>query len=152
MIRRSIWIAALTLSMLITACGTEPGTTASVATSTDDAPEAYRAPKTDPWLEQASQEPETAAGETASATASITMPDTRPLAFAPREDTDAVPRVSLAELDALMASGDVIILDVRDAASYEFEHAQGAINIPELEIYDRVDELPKNKRIVAYCT
>ena len=152
MIRRAIWIVALTLSLLAAACGTEPATTASATTSTENTPEPYRAPKTDPWLEQASAAPATEAEETGSATASIQMPGARPLAFAPREDTDGVPRLSVAELDALMASGDIIILDVRDASSYEFEHAQGAINIPELEIYDRVDELPKNKRIVAYCT
>ena len=49
------------------------------------------------------------------------------------------------------AGADVVILDVRDGASYAEEHIPGALNIPLAELAARAKELPKNKDIVAYC-
>jgi rhodanese-related sulfurtransferase len=45
----------------------------------------------------------------------------------------------------------VIVLDVRDKASYNEEHIEGAINIPLEELPRRAKELSKSKDIVTYC-
>jgi rhodanese-related sulfurtransferase len=46
---------------------------------------------------------------------------------------------------------DVILLDVRPAVEYETAHLPGAVSIPWNEVAHRLDELPGDKTIVAYC-
>jgi rhodanese-related sulfurtransferase len=55
---------------------------------------------------------------------------------------------------ALVKSGDAVILDVVSTASYASMHeaVAGAIRIPPEELADRLDELPKSRTILAYCT
>jgi rhodanese-related sulfurtransferase len=55
------------------------------------------------------------------------------------------------ELERLMASGDVVLIDVRPALEFEHGHLAGALAIPVEELAQRLAELPRNKRIVAYC-
>lgn len=75
-----------------------------------------------------------------------------PLAFANAQPEDAAPRVPIGAVEQLMAKNDVVVVDVRDAADYEAEHAKGAINIPLSDITRDIDKLPHDKMIVAYCT
>ena len=53
--------------------------------------------------------------------------------------------------DALSVSRKAILLDVRPASEFESGHLQGAINIPIGELPGRMEELPRNRRIIAYC-
>jgi rhodanese-related sulfurtransferase len=46
---------------------------------------------------------------------------------------------------------DVILLDVRPAVEYETAHLPGAVSMPWNEVTQRLDELPGDKTIVAYC-
>ena len=62
------------------------------------------------------------------------------------------PRIMPAEVKELAAKGKVLIVDVRDKASYDMEHAEGAISIPLSDLEKRLAELPKDKQIAAYCT
>jgi rhodanese-related sulfurtransferase len=62
------------------------------------------------------------------------------------------PRIMPVEVKALADKGKVLIVDVRDKGSYDFEHAEGAINVPLGELEARLKELPKDKQIAAYCT
>jgi alpha-beta hydrolase superfamily lysophospholipase len=66
---------------------------------------------------------------------------------------DNAPRIEVAELKALVARNEVLILDVRSPDSYKASHAKGAISYP-LDWIEKGDlkDLPKDKRIVAYCT
>jgi rhodanese-related sulfurtransferase len=48
-------------------------------------------------------------------------------------------------------SGDVLVLDVRPADEYESGHIPHARSIPVQELEHRLEELPKDKLIVAYC-
>jgi 3-mercaptopyruvate sulfurtransferase SseA len=66
---------------------------------------------------------------------------------------DNAPRIEVAELKALQARNEVLILDVRPVESYNGSHAKGAISYP-LDRIEKGDfkDLPKNKRIVTYCT
>ena len=54
-------------------------------------------------------------------------------------------------VEALLHSKDVVLIDVRPAVEYRHGHIAGAIAIPVEELDARLDELPRDKRIVAYC-
>jgi rhodanese-related sulfurtransferase len=64
------------------------------------------------------------------------------------EDTAAV---DTDELLRRLASGDVVILDVRPGTEFAAGHLPGAINVPLEELAERIGELPRNHQIVAYC-
>jgi 3-mercaptopyruvate sulfurtransferase SseA len=66
---------------------------------------------------------------------------------------DNAPRIDAAALKALVARNEVLLLDVRSPDSYKAAHAKGAVSYP----LDKIEKgdfkgLPKDKRIVAYCT
>ncbi|HEU4887964.1 MAG TPA: rhodanese-like domain-containing protein [Thermoanaerobaculia bacterium] len=63
-----------------------------------------------------------------------------------------VPRVTPAELQALMAKGEAIAMDVRGSVPYELGHIKGAVWLPLGLVSQRFGELPQDKLIVAYCT
>jgi rhodanese-related sulfurtransferase len=63
-----------------------------------------------------------------------------------------VPRITIDEVKALMASKQVLLVDVRDPQSFADGHMPGAINVPFDRIPDHVDTWKKEKRlIVTYC-
>src|ERR671924_354417 len=55
------------------------------------------------------------------------------------------------ELVARMARGDVVLVDVRPTEEFEEGHIDGARSIPIDELERRLDELPSDREIVAYC-
>lgn len=61
-------------------------------------------------------------------------------------------RISIAELQQKLATGSVVLVDVRDPQSYSIQHAEGAVSIPLHEVAMRAGELPRDKQIVTYCT
>lgn len=61
-------------------------------------------------------------------------------------------RIEVHQAQQKIASGAAILVDVRDAQSYAFQHAQGALSIPLSDIAARAGELPKDKQIITYCT
>jgi rhodanese-related sulfurtransferase/DNA-binding transcriptional ArsR family regulator len=63
-------------------------------------------------------------------------------------DTEAVSR---DELLARAAAGDVVVVDVRPGPEYSAGHLAGALNIPVDQLADRLDELPPDTEVVAYC-
>ena len=67
--------------------------------------------------------------------------------------TAEVPRLRVKELKALLDAGEeVIIADSRSLKAYEASHIAGAISMPFLEVDKRHRELPKDGKIVFYCT
>lgn len=54
-------------------------------------------------------------------------------------------------LNGLLADESVQIVDVRSRSEWEAGHIPGVPNIPIAQIVDRIDELPRNKRIVMHC-
>jgi rhodanese-related sulfurtransferase/DNA-binding transcriptional ArsR family regulator len=64
------------------------------------------------------------------------------------DDTEAISR---DELLARARTGDVVVLDVRPDAEYAASHLPGALNIPLDDLADRLDELPADGELVAYC-
>ena len=65
---------------------------------------------------------------------------------------DGVRRTSPAELAAMMARGEVIVIDVRDVDAYLAGHIKGALQIPLAYIAGEVPYLRRGKPIVTYCT
>jgi predicted sulfurtransferase len=69
----------------------------------------------------------------------------------PMPTTDRIP---MAEFKKLMATNDVVILDVRSADSYAAGHIPGALSMPEDTLTAAVAEKLKKmgKPIVTYCS
>jgi rhodanese-related sulfurtransferase/DNA-binding transcriptional ArsR family regulator len=60
-------------------------------------------------------------------------------------------RLSPAELRQQLDQHDVLLLDARPRLEYEAGHLPTAISIPIDELSERLDELPTDKLIIAYC-
>jgi len=62
-------------------------------------------------------------------------------------------KVNIIQWDELdrMDKSSVTIVDARTPEEYEFGHIAGAVNIPLDDLRFRLDEIPKDKTIVAYC-
>lgn len=65
---------------------------------------------------------------------------------------DGVPRITPEELRALLQKRGAILIDVRSEESYKNSHIKGARSIPVDQIEARVNELPRDKMIVTYCS
>lgn len=63
-----------------------------------------------------------------------------------------IQRVSLDEAKRAFDSQSAIFVDVRDSNSYAQQHIKGAINIPLGVFESHLDELPKDRWIILYCT
>ncbi len=55
------------------------------------------------------------------------------------------------ELAGRVRGGDVVVLDVRPSDEYASGHLPGALSVPLEELERRLDELPADRQIVAYC-
>ena len=78
-------------------------------------------------------------------------PATAP-ATPPAPAVDESRRVQPADIDAMIAKGDVVVLDVReDSELVETGTVKGAIHIPLGQLESRLGELPKDKVILTAC-
>ena len=59
--------------------------------------------------------------------------------------------LSRDELQRLPADEQVCLIDVRPTLEYESGHLEGAISMPVDELPSRLGELPRDRRIIAYC-
>jgi rhodanese-related sulfurtransferase len=55
------------------------------------------------------------------------------------------------ELRARLERGDVVVIDVRPKEEYDSGHIAGSRSIPIEELEQRLEELPKDRDVVAYC-
>ena len=65
---------------------------------------------------------------------------------------DGARRISIDEFEAMRQNGEVFVVDVRNQASYDAGHIPGARLIPAAEIANHLNELPRDKTIVTYCS
>jgi len=54
-------------------------------------------------------------------------------------------------LRARVLAGEVTLIDVRPQSEFEAGHIAGAISIPIEELKQRLEELPRDREVVAYC-
>jgi rhodanese-related sulfurtransferase/predicted transcriptional regulator len=64
---------------------------------------------------------------------------------------DGVDRIRRGELLDRLRRGDVVLVDVRPAEEFAAGHIEGARSIPLEELERRLDELPADLEVVAYC-
>ena len=73
----------------------------------------------------------------------------------PGSDTvyaDGARRITADELVTMMKNNEAVVIDVRNQASFDLGHIPGSKLIPAGEILNHLDELPKDKLIVTYCS
>ena len=66
-------------------------------------------------------------------------------------ERDGVESVSAQELQARLARGDVVVLDVRPEAEYRAGHIAGARAAPLAALPSLAAKLPRRREVVAYC-
>ncbi len=75
-----------------------------------------------------------------------------PVPAPPAPQADNIRRVTVDELRQALADNKAVVVDVRGEAAYKSGHIKGARLMPAAEIDKHVDELPKDKLIVTYCS
>ena len=70
----------------------------------------------------------------------------------PGGDRSTVQRMAVEDLRAKMNLNEVTVIDVRDATAFASRHIPGAINVPFASVEAMLDQIPKDKLIVTYCT
>ena len=65
---------------------------------------------------------------------------------------DGAPRVTIDEMEAKLKDGSAVVIDVRTQAAYDQGHIPGARLIPSGEILNHINELPRDKMIITYCS
>jgi rhodanese-related sulfurtransferase len=76
------------------------------------------------------------------------------LQLALRELTGGADSLTASDRDSLLKAarkGDVVVLDVRPSEEYLAAHLPFARSIPLNELRHRLEELPKDRTVVAYC-
>jgi rhodanese-related sulfurtransferase/DNA-binding transcriptional ArsR family regulator len=66
-------------------------------------------------------------------------------------ERDGFEAVTADELARRMASGEVVVLDVRPEHEYAAGHIADALSMPVTDIAARIGELPADREYVAYC-
>lgn len=67
------------------------------------------------------------------------------------EERDSLEPITSEELLSRTKNNDAIVLDVRPVEEYQNGHIPGAISIPLSELEDRLNEIPRDREVVAYC-
>jgi len=63
----------------------------------------------------------------------------------------STPEVDIDELETLMGSGDVRVVDVREDWEYKRGRVPGAVHVPLAQLPAHVAGLPRDKRILVIC-
>lgn len=67
------------------------------------------------------------------------------------ESKDNLTPLRREELLEQVRSGNAMVIDVRPPSEYAAGHIEGAVNIPLDSLADRLNRLPRDQEIVAYC-
>lgn len=65
---------------------------------------------------------------------------------------DEASRITLEEAKKDFDAGNAVFVDTRAESAFRVEHIKGAINIPAEAFATRYSEVPKDKKIIAYCS
>lgn len=88
------------------------------------------------------------AAQTANAPATSATATNPPTA----EALDSVARISINEMRDMMAKNTAVVVDVRGESQRNAGYIKGSIWIPETELAARAGELPRDKKIITYCS
>ena len=79
------------------------------------------------------------------------LPDVDQLTRTHLDERDEVEPIDSKELQRRLRARDVLVIDVRPRVEYDAGHIDGARSIPVDELRTQLDQLPKDREIVAYC-
>lgn len=65
--------------------------------------------------------------------------------------TREIKQISVAEAQTRLASRSAIFLDIRDSASYESDHIEGAVHLSDANLQTFLQSADKNKPTIVYC-
>ena len=68
-----------------------------------------------------------------------------------REAGELYYRMTSDEANQMRGDDDVVIVDVRRDDEYKGGHVKGAVHIPVDDVLSRIDELPKDKKLLFIC-
>ncbi len=71
--------------------------------------------------------------------------------MASRQLLEPFERISVAKAKQLIEKEKAPLVDVRTPREYASGHISGSILIPVDTLYDRIEELPKNEKLVFIC-
>lgn len=66
-------------------------------------------------------------------------------------DRGGLRSITRDELARRMREGDVVVLDVRPEPEFRARHIRGALSIPIAALASRLDDVPSDRDVVAYC-
>lgn len=61
------------------------------------------------------------------------------------------PEIARSDVVAQLRQGELTLIDVRPRVEYETGHLPGAISVPPDELPAQIEELPRDRPVVAYC-
>jgi len=67
------------------------------------------------------------------------------------KDRDALEAVDATELMERLSDGSVVVLDVRPEEEYRAGHIPGARSVPVERLEAYLEEIPRDREVVAYC-
>ena len=67
-----------------------------------------------------------------------------------KNDFDKIKEISVDEMKSLNR-GDYIVVDIRDERAFAYGSINGAVNIPQNKIDEKLDTLPKDKLLIICC-
>jgi rhodanese-related sulfurtransferase/DNA-binding transcriptional ArsR family regulator len=68
-----------------------------------------------------------------------------------KADKNILGSITLDDLQARSRKEKIMLIDVRPEEEYKAGHIPNAVSIPLEQLKKRLNELPKNKTIIAYC-
>jgi len=68
-----------------------------------------------------------------------------------RESRQSLETLTSEELAEKMQNEETTVIDVRPQQEFDEGHIAGALNIPVEKLSEKIEELPKNQEVVAYC-
>jgi 3-mercaptopyruvate sulfurtransferase SseA len=104
------------------------------------------APQPVPDTTQAPYQPPAASAEPQAPPRGPVLTQTRP------QSPDDIERITIPDFQRLHAAGDAVLVDVRSRMAFVQAHIPGSISIPATELANSLHLLPRDKKIVTYCT
>ncbi len=68
------------------------------------------------------------------------------------EHGDEAPRISLADAKKSFDAGEAVFIDTRSESAYATEHVKGAVNISTSDFESKYKDVPKDKKLIIYCS
>ena len=70
----------------------------------------------------------------------------------PAAHAEGARRITTADLETMLKDGTAFVVDVRTQDAFDAGHIPGSRLIPAAEILNHLEELPRDKTIVTYCS